>query len=308
MKLSHTPVEAVCLGEHKVYVKRDDLLHPEFSGNKARKFAYFLENDFPTVRQLIGYGSPQANSLYSLSALAKLKGWQLDFYVDHLPGYLTEHPCGNYLAALNNGANIIDLSRKTDRDGLDSEAYIRQRVLTGSDEQLFVPEGGRCAFAEPGVAQLAREIASWKNAQPLNELVVFLPSGTGTTALYLQKQFLAIDPCISVMTCAVVGGDEYLKKQFLELEQDEALHPQIIPAAKRYHFGKLYPEFYQMWHELESTGIAFELLYDPLGWLCLKQLWQQGLAAPVLYLHQGGLLGNQSMLPRYRRKFGELER
>lgn len=63
-----------------------------------------------------------------------------------------------------------------------------------------------------------------------------------------------------------------------------------------------------MWHELESTGIAFELLYDPLGWLCLKQLWQQGLAAPVLYLHQGGLLGNQSMLPRYRRKFGELER
>ena len=306
MKLSHTQVDTVYLGQHKVYVKRDDLLHPEFSGNKARKFAYFLDNDFPLVKQLIGYGSPQANSLYSLSALAKLKGWRLDFCVDHLPHYLTANPCGNYRAAQALGANIIDLSRRADRDGLDCDSYIRQRVLTGSDEQLFVPEGGRCAFAEPGVAQLAKEIASWKYAEGLTELVVFLPSGTGTTALYLQKQFLTLDPSISVMTCAVVGGDDYLRKQFLELEEDEALHPQIVPAAKRYHFGKLYLEFYQMWHELKSTGIEFELLYDPLGWLCLKSCWQQGLSKPVLYLHQGGLLGNQSMLPRYQRKYGAI--
>ncbi|MCG9736846.1 1-aminocyclopropane-1-carboxylate deaminase/D-cysteine desulfhydrase [Shewanella insulae] len=306
MKLSHTPVETIHIWLHKVYVKRDDLLHPEFSGNKARKFAYFLENDFPSVRRLIGYGSPQANSLYSLSALAKLKGWQLDYYVDHLPSYLTGHPSGNYRAALANGANIIDLSNVVDRDGLDCEGYIRQRVLTGSDEQLFVPEGGRCAFAEPGVSRLANEIAGWKVAEQLSELVVFLPSGTGTTALYLQKQFQTIDPSISVMTCAVVGGNDYLTKQFFELEQDESLHPHIVPAVKRYHFGKLYHDFYQIWHELKSTGIEFELLYDPLGWLCLKHLWQQGLDAPVLYLHQGGLLGNESMLPRYRRKFGEL--
>ncbi len=306
MKLTQTPVEAINIWQHKVYVKRDDLLHPEFSGNKARKFAYFLNHDFPAVKRLIGYGSPQANSLYSLSALAKIKGWQLDFYVDHLPTYLSQHPCGNYQAALNNGAQIIDLSQAEDRRGRDTDTYIREQILTGSEEQLFVPEGGRCSFAEPGVAQLGQEILAWKREQDLSGLLVFLPSGTGTTALYLQKYFLAHDVSVRVKTCAVVGGDAYLRQQFTLLAPDESQHPQIIAMDKRYHFGKLYLAFYQMWHEVSATGIEFELLYDPLGWICLKQQLQQGLDEPVLYLHQGGLLGNQSMLPRYKRKYGEL--
>ncbi|MCG9696802.1 pyridoxal-phosphate dependent enzyme [Shewanella sp. Isolate11] len=304
MKLAQTPVDKICFEQHQIFVKRDDLLHPEFSGNKARKFAYFLANDFPGITKLVGYGSPQANSLYSMSALAKLKGWQLDFYVDHIAGYLRANPLGNYQAALVNGANIIDLSLRADRSKRDTLSYIEQSVMPVGPKALFVPEGGRCHYAEYGVRQLACEIIDWKQQQELSELVVFLPSGTGTTALYLSKSFKQLDASIRVCCCAVVGGEDYLKQQFTQLETDVSLHPQILDTHKRYHFGKLYPEFYQIWQQLKDTGIEFELLYDPLGWMVLSQHLAEFGSQQVLYLHQGGLLGNQSMLPRYQRKYG----
>ncbi len=296
MKLKNTPVQQICFQQQTVFVKRDDLLSKGFTGNKARKFYHFLQQDLSGVDKLIGHGSPQANSLFSLSELAKLRQCQLDFYVDHIPSYLREHPRGNYRAALENGANIIALDGQVDS----VLNHIREQVLPKESNALFIPEGGRCRYAEVGVKILADEILQWANLQGFSELRIVLPSGTGTTALFLQKN-LPFD----VFTCACVGGDPYLKQQFFELEEDSALHPKILSAGRKYHFGKLYPEFYAIWQHLRAeTGIEFDLLYDPLAWICLQQLLNADVAdsRPVLYIHQGGLLGNETMLPRYLRK------
>ncbi|RTR32101.1 pyridoxal-phosphate dependent enzyme [Shewanella atlantica] len=306
MKLSHTPVDSIEMFGREVFVKRDDLLHPEFSGNKARKFAYFLEHEFPGVQKVIGYGSAQANSLYSMSALAKLRGWQLDFYVDHIASHIKTQQEGNYARACQNGANIIDLSELDDREGRDTLTYIEERVLPEEKMAVFVPEGGRCGYAEFGVSKLAGEICEWFKEQGLLSLIVFLPSGTGTTALFLNKYFVEQGVTIRVLTCAAVGGDDYLKLQFEELSDDVIYHPEIVVMPKKYHFGKLYREFYEMWQRVCNTGIEFELLYDPLGWLALEHyLNTTADKTPVMYLHQGGLLGNVSMLPRYQRKYGD---
>lgn len=315
--LTGSPVEKVTFRNRSFYIKRDDLLHESFAGNKARKFYYFLKNDFPGINKLISYGSPQANSLYSFSALAKLKGWDFDFYVNHIPGFMKQHPKGNYQAALANGANIIEIKSELERTpdlGLPEDAiasYIRQQILPAQPQAVFVPEGGRCQEAATGVELLADEIIMWAKGHKINKLMVALPSGTGTTALFLQQQFLQQRCDIEVVTCACVGGDEYLKKQFFELSADQSVHPTILPmhkkpGHKKYHFGKLYDEFFEIWQELTlATGIEFELLYDPLGWLSLlehleTQEKNQDLA--VLYIHQGGLLGNETMLPRYQRQ------
>ncbi|QFU22423.1 pyridoxal-phosphate dependent enzyme [Shewanella eurypsychrophilus] len=309
MKLSHTQVDTIEMFERQFYLKRDDLLHPDFSGNKARKFAYFLENEFPGVNKLIGYGSPQANSLYSMSALAKLKGWQLDFYVDHIASHINENPVGNYGAALANGANVISLDSVPDRNDRDVLTYIQETILPNEENTVFVPEGGRCAYAEFGVFKLGAEIVQWAQTNKQPELMVFLPSGTGTTALFLNKYFVMQGVNIRVFTCAAVGGDDYLVKQFYELDENEAFHPKVVSLPKKYHFGKLYREFYEMWFTLSQTGIEFELLYDPLGWIALKQYSQEfDSGIPILYLHQGGLLGNETMLPRYERKYGKISR
>ena len=174
---------------------------------------------------------------------------------------------------------------------------------------MFIPEGGRCQYAETGLKILADEIMAWAESKVYSDIRVVLPAGTGTTALFLQKHLP-----FEVQACACVGGDDYLKQQFLELCADESLHPTIIATEKKYHFGKLYLPFYHIWTELKkTTNIEFDLLYDPLAWLCLQREFiadNTNIAAglestdkrPILYIHQGGLQGNETMIPRYLRK------
>ncbi|SON48910.1 putative Tryptophan synthase beta superfamily [Vibrio tapetis subsp. tapetis] len=299
MKLCHTETSLHQFEQYSFWLKRDDLLHPQFSGNKARKLASLLEVDASQYDTLIGYGSVQANSLYSLAALAQLTSWQLEFYVDRIPTWLKQSPIGNYRAALELGANIIDLSQCGDRSDRHPSDYISQVRLPDS-RALFVPEGGRSPIAEAGIKVLAEEIIAWRDENNINDLVVALPSGTGTTSLYLHKHLN--DNAIEVITCACVGGNDYLEKQWLELGESSV--PNIINSGKPHHFGKLYREDYETWLDLkDQTGVEFELLYDPLMWQALRHWLPENAHRSLLYIHQGGLLGNETMLPRYRRKY-----
>ena len=289
--MKKSPIEKKEFYDQTIYIKRDDLLLKEFSGNKARKFHYFLEHDFPHVKRVISYGSAQSNAMYSLSVLAKLRGWKFDYYVEHIAPYLQENPHGNYKYALKNGMQI----------------HVGRDVPFPTKNDLLIEEGGRQKEAEYGLKILAKEILEWKEEKGIEELNVFLPSGTGTTALYLAKSFNvrmgASRPTVFTVPC--VGDGEYLKKQFLMLEEDENLHPKILIPTKKRHFGKLYRDSYKIWLELQAKmGIEFDLLYDPQGWITLLEN-PQIFEKPTLYIHQGGLIGNESMLARYIRKYGE---
>jgi len=301
--------------EHAVsiFVKRDDLLgvsanHNDssqaFTGNKARKLHYYLENDFPEISTLVSYGSAQSNMLFSLSELAKIKGWECRFYTDHIARHLRDQPRGNYAKALENGVDIVSL-----REGFPNgcgkilQRYVEEDILPSSENTLFIPEGGRQAESEIGIRLLADEIAQWVKDHDIENPKVFLPSGTGTTAFFLQKHLP-----FEVLTCACVGSAEYLLGQFSGLGEISRL-PRILPtlhpdsgASKKYHFGKLYPEHYATWMALkQETGIRFELLYDPLGWACATDYVQSNPEVSLIYLHQGGLLGNETMIARYQR-------
>ncbi|WPC75322.1 pyridoxal-phosphate dependent enzyme [Vibrio porteresiae] len=294
MKLQHSPITCHQFEQIDFYLKRDDLLHPQFSGNKARKFMSLLSLANADIDTLVGHGSPQANSLYSMAALANLRGWKLDFYVDHIPSWLSQNPIGNYRAALALGANII-ATRPT--YGCSVADYLTQQQWLPN--QLFVPEGGRSPIAQSGVNQLAQEILAWMANQPSANWVVALPSGTGTTALYLHQALKQHH--IEVVTCACVGGDDYLREQWLSL--GEQSHPTILSNGTKHQFGHLYPEQYDLWQKLgDQTEVEFELLYDPLMWQRLLEWWPTQTDRQLLYIHQGGILGNESMLPRYRRQ------
>ena len=290
--IRNSPIEKRALQGHEIYIKRDDLLHPSFSGNKARKFGHFLQHDYPHIKKVISYGSSQSNAMYSLSILAKVRGWEFEYYTSPLSTYLEENPHGNYKYALQNGMNIIVDEEKPDK--------------TANKETLFIEEGGRDFFAEDGLKILADEIKEWQKEKGIEDINIFLPSGTGTTALFLAKSFVgmgATRPTVFTVPC--VGDSGYLKKQFFMLEEDARYHPTILEPSKKRHFGKLYKESYNIWLKLrQEMGVEFDLLYDPIGWITLLEN-PQILDKPILYIHQGGLIGNESMLPRYQRKYDE---
>jgi 1-aminocyclopropane-1-carboxylate deaminase len=283
MNYTNSPIQKITFNNQKYFVKRDDLLNPDFSGNKARKFYYYLINNFPNIKKIVSHGSAQSNAMYSLSVLCKLKGLAFDYYVDHIASYLKENPVGNYKFAKEFGMNIKE----------------EELPLTFKEDVLFISEGGAVKEASFGIEILANEIKTWADENKIENLKVFLPSGTGTTALYLQK-YLPFE----VLTCACVGDEDYLKKQFLLLEKDN--HPTIIHREKKYHFGKLYKEFYEIHNKLlNQTSIEFDFLYDSLGWICFEK-YRNALNDKnniFLYIHQGGLIGNISMQERYKFKY-----
>lgn len=291
MKLLDSPIQSITFQDQTFLLKRDDLLHSDFSGNKARKFLYYLHNDFPNIDTIISYGSNQSNAMYSLSVLAKLKGWNFIYYVDHIPSFLKESPSGNYKYALQNGMDLRILDKDLTIDKIEYDKM----------STLFIKEGGANKEAEYGIKTLADEIKEYTIKNDIKILKLFLPSGTGTTALFLQKHLEE-----EVLTCPCVGDEEYLKKQFLELETNENLHPTIVSTKKKYHFGKLYLENYLLYKEIkQATNIEFDLLYDPIGLKTFLNLPKQK-DTTYLYIHQGGIKGNETMLQRYHYKYPKL--
>ena len=286
--ITSSPIHKIKYKNREFLIKRDDLLHKDFSGNKARKFWYFFINDFKNIKKVVSYGSNQSNAMYSLSVLAKLKGWRFEYYVDHIPSYLKENPQGNYKYALQNGMNIIE-----------NNNFSKDNFINCKDT-LFIDEGGAIAEAQYGLEQLSCEIKEYKINNNIKSLKIFLPSGTGTTALFLQKY---IDD--EVLTTPCVGDGEYLQKQFAQLVSNKQFYPTILNPKKKYHFGKLYRENYLLYLDLKKeTNIEFDLLYDPIGWdTLLYHLDSFSKDDTILYIHQGGLIGNESMIQRYLHKY-----
>jgi len=280
--LNNSPIQKFEFRGKLFLVKRDDLLHPDFSGNKARKFYYYFKYlQKNKIKKIISYGSNQSNAMYSLSVLAKMFNIELDYYVKYISPNLKSNPIGNYKYTLLNKTNIIEDEEMIEK--------LKNNEITFDKDILLIKEGGANKEAEMGIKILADELNEYSDYN------IFLPSGTGVTSLYLQKHFKG-----EVFTCSCVGDDEYLIKQWNELEND--YHPTIIKKYKKFRFGKLYKENYQIWLELKQAGIEFDLLYDAIGWQVVMNNLDI-LGKNIIYIHQGGLKGNESMIQRYQEKF-----
>ena len=227
--------------------------------------------------------------MLSIAALAQRKGWSFDYYAKPLPEHLKAAPTGNLKKALSLGMQLIEVPH--DR----YEATI-QSLRTGDHSDVcLIPQGGADPMAQEGVMSAAEEIRLWQTEQGICDLTVVTPSGTGTTAYYLATAL----PDITVVTCAVVGDAVYLREQMDKLgEFPENL--QIIEGTKKHHFAKPYRELYACYCELLDAGLEVDLLYGAKMWY--EMLEKDAMKGTVLYLHSGGLIGNETMLERYRYK------
>nr|WP_314998801.1 1-aminocyclopropane-1-carboxylate deaminase [uncultured Campylobacter sp.] len=234
-----------------------------------------------------------------------------------LAGLKESEICGGETANLTDNCSENELNLK-DAGGLNLSKFDEQAELAGVNsiecishkssnlpaaqdcfigDSLFINEGVWQPQAEVGFISQARQIERWADAEG-KTVDIFLPSGTGTSAAFLAKHVK-----FDVYTCPCVGDASYLKSEI------EALTPnskaRILQPPKKYHFGDLKPELYQIWCDVcEQTGIEFELIYDPVGFLTMMA----NLGAfknEILYIHQGGALGNISQKLRYERKFKE---
>ncbi|MCF6208288.1 MAG: 1-aminocyclopropane-1-carboxylate deaminase [Ghiorsea sp.] len=266
------------------YVKRDELIDPLLSGNKYRKLYTLLQTPPETFDTIISYGGTQSNAMLSIAALCQQKGWAFEYYCKPLPSHLKEQPTGNLQIALGLNMQLIETE--------DYTQTINQ--LQSHGKTLLIPQGGADPLAEQGIVILADEIKQWQAEQGIKDLHVVTPSGTGTTAFYLAKHL----PDFQVLTTALVGDNVYLQQQMQQLGNVPD-NLKCLEPGRKYRFARPYPEFLETYRLLKQSGIEFDLIYAPLMWQTLLK-HKQDIHGTVLYVHSGGILGNQTMLERYK--------
>jgi 1-aminocyclopropane-1-carboxylate deaminase/D-cysteine desulfhydrase-like pyridoxal-dependent ACC family enzyme len=272
------------------YVKRDDLIHPCLSGNKYRKLYALLQTPSDNYDTVISYGGAQSNAMLSIACLCRLKGWAFHYYTKTLPGYLENRREGNLEQALEQGMQLHEVEHASFQQKIEELKTLQQK------RTLLIPQGGADEIAKAGIEELAREINTWRKEKNIENLNVVLPSGTGTTALYLCD---ALEKGIELYTSVLVGDDAYQLAQWQRLS--DGAYPTILPRDKKRKFAQPYSEYLQIHHELEEqTGITFDLIYAPKTWLEMLDYFDE--KAQILYIHTGGVSGNETMLQRYRHK------
>lgn len=154
----------------RLLLKRDDLIHPELTGNKWRKLKYNLEaaRDYG-ARTLLTFGGAYSNHIRAVAAAGHYFGFAT---VGVIRG--EEHlPLNDTLAyAVSRGMRLAYLDRGTYREKMKPEVIRRLREEFG--DFYLVPEGGSNALAIPGCAELVEEIAERFD-------VICCPVGTGGT-------------------------------------------------------------------------------------------------------------------------------
>lgn len=141
------------LGGVRVLLKRDDLIHPEVSGNKWRKLKYLLADARRMgSSRLVTFGGAYSNHVRAVAAAGRLFGLET---VGVIRG--EERPFNPGLArAVADGMRLRYLDRATYRRKHTPELIDALRAEFG--EFYLVPEGGTTVHAIPGCVELVEEI------------------------------------------------------------------------------------------------------------------------------------------------------
>jgi len=280
--------DCIQVREREFFVKRDDLIDPLLSGNKCRKLYRLIQAECKQYKAVVSYGGTQSNAMLSIAALCHQKGWQFHYTSKPAPDHLKRNPIGNLKMALELGMQLHEVAHDA------YESAVLALRLQSDESTLFVPQGGADPMAQQGINILAQEISQWKQQNGIESLCVATPSGTGTTAFYLATAL----PDMTVLTTPAVGDKNYLLEQMRCLGAIPA-NLNILEARKKHHFAKPYPELFATYQELISAGIEFDLIYGALMWHTLLEQMDR-FEGTILYVHSGGLIGNETMLARYR--------
>ena len=276
----------------EVWVKRDDLLHPEVSGNKFRKLKYQLSTLEGKQSTLVTMGGPWSNHLHALAHAAALGGWPAIGLVRGAAGLdsATLDDCRQL------GMHIQFVSRQDYRQLREDPQAWRRHIAAADDSYVWLPEGGSAPAALRGVAELVDELST-----ELLPDVIMVACGTGAT---LAGILAGLQGRSRVIGIAVLKDAAYLHQEIARLLQ-EAGYPayrnyELITDAHHGGYGKAPPELRQFCREFsQEFGLPIEPVYTGKLFHALRRLQQAQVFRPderVLAVHTGGMQGARGFI------------
>ncbi|MGZ3810995.1 MAG: 1-aminocyclopropane-1-carboxylate deaminase/D-cysteine desulfhydrase [Mucilaginibacter sp.] len=271
----------------KVFIKRDDLIHPIISGNKWRKLKYPLKQaQTQNKTHLVTFGGAYSNHLLATAAAAAKFGFRST-------GVVRGEEVNNdtlFLCRLH-GMDLIFTDRESYRD----KRGLFDLHFANDKEAFFIDEGGASILAADGCSELVKEL-------PETYDHIFCACGTGTTAAGIINGIAKHDLTTQFHGIPVLKNGDFLRKEidvFLTDPFDYQLHTE-------YHFGgygkvtdgliKFIEQF------VASTGILIDPIYTGKMLYALYDLVSKNHFKPgsrILAIHTGGIWGLLGMKDKF---------
>ncbi|GAB3569393.1 pyridoxal-phosphate dependent enzyme [Spirosoma luteolum] len=268
----------------RLFLKRDDQLHPLVSGNKWRKLLYnLLEARRQQCPTLLTFGGAFSNHLFATAAAGQVFGFRTIGIVRG--DELASRPRNPTLAACEAAGMTLWFVSRAEYDQRHDAAWVA-RWQAAAGPCYVVPEGGTNELAIRGTAEGMTELVAQLGWAPD---VVACAVGTGGTTAGLLR---AAPAATRVLALPVLKG----------LEPDPVLLAGALWAPD-FHFGgyaRTTPELLTFIRGFEArTGIRLEQVYTGKLLYGIWQLARRGYFAPdarVVAIHTGGLQGRTPQL------------
>lgn len=272
----------------RLWLKRDDLLHPLVSGNKWRKLKYnLLAAQAQGFATLLTYGGAFSNHLYATAAAGRAFGFGTVGVVRG--NELASQPRNatlSFCEAAGMHLHFVDREtyrRKDDPEWLDT----LQRTFGPC---YVIPEGGTNELARLGTAEILPEISEQLGRVPD---FVCCAVGTGGTMAGLVQSALP--------KTTVLG---FLSLKAPDFQLPFGLEPGgSVQLLTDYHFGgyaRTTPQLLNFIRDVEQrTGVLLEQVYTGKMLSGLCDMARQGYfpeTATTVAIHTGGLQGRSGVL------------
>src|ERR1700742_163999 len=134
----------------KLFIKRDDLIHPIISGNKWRKLKYLLKQaQAESKTRLVTFGGAYSNHLLATAAAAAKFGFKST-------GIVRGEEVNNdtlFLCRLH-GMDLLF----TDRESYRNKPALFKLHFANDTDAFFIDEGGASSLAAKGCSELIDEL------------------------------------------------------------------------------------------------------------------------------------------------------
>ena len=276
----------------KLFIKREDLIDPEISGNKWFKLRYnLLEAKKLGHKKILTFGGAYSNHIYSTAAAGKKFGFETIGVIrgeEHLP----LNPTLSF--AKDCGMKFHYLDRKSYKNKYDE--LIVKSLKNEYDDFYLVPEGGSNSLAVKGCSEIIPRI---------NKKFDFICTACGTGGT-LAGMVLGLNSNAKAIGFSVLKGGNFLNnnvKNFLSIfNQNNLINWEI---NLDYHFGgyaKVTDELLEFCHEFtDKHNIEIEPIYTGkmlfgIFDLIKKKYFPKG--STIIALHSGGLQGLKGLEQR----------
>lgn len=275
-------------------IKREDLIHPQVSGNKWRKLIYNLHDaQEKGFSKLLTFGGAYSNHIYATAAAAKEAGFQS---IGVIRGEeLKDKPLNKTLSfAKECGMEFCFVNRQTYRNKSEENFISTLKGMFG--EFYLIPEGGTNMNAIKG----CEEILS-SETEEYNYIITTVGTGgtiTGIIAASRDNQ--------KVIGISALKGD-FLKKDVSKLLDTYGSKKTNWEIIKEYHFGgyaktteeliSFIKQFYSA-HQIPLDQVYTGKMMFAIIDLIKNGYFQKG--SKILAIHTGGLQGQSDLLPLHR--------